>query len=89
MRGWHLVLYSAIDLCRIQLSEFIGGKVSCDLRTTVGFLQPDEIEITPVLNICWRRLGLQPNTNSLPQGIVPNCRIFCQKHYRHMDFSNQ
>lgn len=89
MRGWHLVFYSAIDLRRIQLSGFIGGKFSCDLRTTVGFFQTDEIEIIPVLNICWRRLGLQPNTNSLPQGIAPNCRIFRQKHYHHMNVSNQ
>lgn len=69
MNGWHLVLYSAIDLCSIQLPEFIGGKVSCNFRTTVGCLQPDEIEIIPVLIICWRRLGLQPHTNSLCQGI--------------------
>lgn len=84
-----VVLSLAINLCGIQLPEFIGGKISCDSRTTVGCFQPDEIEIILVLNICWRRLGLQPNTSRLPQGIVPNRRIFCQKHYHHMQFSNQ
>lgn len=51
----------------------------------MGCFQTDEIEIVPVLNICWRKLGLQTSSNSLPQGTVPNCRICSQKHYHHMD----
>lgn len=71
---WRTGIWSFIQLLicvEYSVLNLLGEKFN-----TMGCVQPDKTAIIPVLNICWRRLGLQPNSTVCPEDLFLTAEYF-------------